>query len=1336
MSGNDPTVSDQSNIVAPSLPTARSFSRKFRSTRIDTKNRLTSTGSFSTAATSNPFGDSAQFLEVAYLDQINHVPPPVISVQSFLPSSANVASEGLTIECWFLAESSGILVAQPMGVEGETSGAVGLAPLIYIDSDGRLCGGLFDATPLTLLSPPQNLIATQGAYGLVAVGPLNALATPLSVVDGEWHHAALVVQPGVNGSQTLFLDGRLAATATSASGSFGFSFVTNTGTEWDQKTNAQTQFGGSITPQPQTLPSPNFLPYTQGFTGCLNELRCWSGPRTATQIQQFMAQPLGPDLSTYQQQGLFGYAGSSELQTAAELTPGAYLSMVADAPPFDTFTDVNNRIPGYQNFGVFNAIPFTTVALEVTFQPFQANSTKINLWRADNLQVSFPGQNSDGDNLTGTFAMRLTGAATGQIQVVYEIAPNSVYTIIAPLTDCYRLDFTYFTPFAPTTIDNLQFMLIPGPSNTLMQLLLDIQPGQTAYTDPNYPIAETLVTDPRNPQDSVTLYPYWPLFTDQTVFPIAADANYTADDLLAAYLNFNAAARKGSLASGATFSDFFSLSANDATISEVGDLNSLLNFAYNLVTGNEPPAVPPSAPFDSANDQIYAFINNANSLRQTLSTFLNSYQGWAQTTINDLALANIPSGVANQIYNGQEQVEATLKGPSSGEFILNLLISSALWGLGGVLASLVLGPEAAVAAVIAVGFIGGAGANALSEIIGAFLSSSSVRAKLTSVSYSTLEEVANAVQSDMASAYKTILDYLLDPAYAQTLYSNYGLLQALSFINAQPLYDDKTAIAPGQEDPLTIGTAYASWEALIPSVFTWTAKQIGGEDDLTTLPNVFMMGKMEHFLFLPLEPIPTQISIYDVLENNLDVLYQMFVDVQDWQTAKKSPPKDGQFFTICPIFFGSSDQPAWMTAVWVIIWSLKDQKNNSISPDTAAQLFGFGETGTTLLPVDQNNPIAPAGYGWYWHMANAAVTTPFDAFMNWGEGVPSYSPQILVSQWQQQYAAFFGSGNVAFSAAAASDIPVAAVVTLVPGVLVFGEQTVGSTNTISAVLANNQKDKLTKIAVQSNSVGVFTVAAVPTELMAGDTATIDISFSPVSAGYVSDEITVSAKGEYGPISLTLQVSGTGFEPPPTVNPGNIILQGDPSVWNEVQFYLFDNYADALANWSTGENSVGVAQLIGQGAQCTGLPSAWLAGSGIGSEPQFFMIIYFCNDIVLQFVADGNQAGAVVQGSSLPPNEGGGGSITWQGSPAWNEGVTYYVFSSLEDALKNWTTGENSIASGQLPAGGGTDTGVPSGWLAVSGDNQGTVQPYVILQYFDDVSLVLCPYNAQAVVYGS
>ena len=1090
-----------------------------------------------TGAFPNPFGNSVQFSQVAYEDQISQMPPPTVMVENRFPSVSEVAGNGITIELWFKAESSGSLVNLPMGTDPANPTAI--APLIYIDSNGMLRAGLFDSTQITLLTPPQNLIASQNADGLVTVGPVNILASPLSVVDGQWHHAALVVMTAAQSStaqatQNLYLDGRLAATCT-GNGNFGLSFVASDGTTWTGNTDtANIPLGGPISPMPASPPpSYNYLPYAQGFCGCLNEFRIWNGPRIIPSIQSLMDQPVSSNLGLYESEGLVGYVGSAQLAQAVQ--PTAYLALTADAPPFDPFAGID-RIQGYQNFGIYTAIPFTTAnAPLINFQPNQTYSTKITLCQADQLQVSFPGTDSNDDGLKGTFSMMVTGASGGHLSNLSQLKANTTYTFNAPAQDCYRLDFTYSQT---ASINRLQFMLVPGPLNTLMQLLLDVVPLQTAYTDPDYPIAPTPnVPDPRYPPGSgktVTLPAYWPPFTDETVFPIDP-TQWDADDLLRAYLNFNQAAQ----AQQSTFSEFFNLSTNSAPISDVSEISALLDKAYFAIVGTWPsPPIPGQAPATSI-DQVYAFIYNVNAMRTTLFQFLTAYQGWAQNIINaeNLNLNATPGAIANNIYNAQNNIDATLKGPSTGDFIANLLLGSAIIGLGAVcplaVPALLAGAAAATitATTVAVTAIGGAGANMLSELLGSFLGSSS--ANLKPIPYNTLEDVANNVSLAISSAYTTLLGNVITPTYLQTLYSNYGLLLALGGVNPQPLAEANQATLLDPNNSLVTGTTMASWKALIPSVFTWSPVLLTGKN-LSSNTMVFMVtqGSADN---PPYQSKPSELGIQTVLQNDpWKAFYWMLSNVQNWQTGADSAPWDGQFFTICPIYFmwssgASGDQET--TADWVISWSLIDADNNDISPKLLPELFGVGSSNTPLALADQNNPFAAAGYGWYCDIATpaGAVTTPFDAYMNWGEGVPSYSTQILAAQTfaGTLFDATYKGFDVQFAAAAASDTPPPALVTLKPDVLNFGSSPVGQEASIQVVLTNNQQNSL-QFTSSSSDINFATSKTLP-ELPSGASANFSVAFIPQTAGELSGTITFTAQGQYGPVTLTLKCTGTGVE---------------------------------------------------------------------------------------------------------------------------------------------------------------------------------------------------------------
>src|SRR5678816_3482527 len=96
----------------------QTFSRKLRDFQRNgakpAKAASSVTADLSSTTTPNPFGSSAQFTEVGYLDQLNQLVPPMVIVAQFFPTVAEIAANGITIEAWFKAESSGALVSVPM----------------------------------------------------------------------------------------------------------------------------------------------------------------------------------------------------------------------------------------------------------------------------------------------------------------------------------------------------------------------------------------------------------------------------------------------------------------------------------------------------------------------------------------------------------------------------------------------------------------------------------------------------------------------------------------------------------------------------------------------------------------------------------------------------------------------------------------------------------------------------------------------------------------------------------------------------------------------------------------------------------------------------------------------------------------------------------------------------------------------------------------------------------------------------------------------------------------------------------------------------------------------
>jgi hypothetical protein len=378
----------------------------------------------------NPFVNCLKLSPVGYADQ-GTLLPPILVCDILLPDASN----GLTIELWFSASFSGILVGQPMLGPG---GATLICPVLWIDSQGRLAGGLFDGTVLNLVSPTQTLVASLDSSKAMFIGPPNSLHSPMTVMDSDWHHAALVVAtPGGDSQplarQSLYLDGRLVDTRALSSGSFTPSFQTDSG---NFTAGTSGQLGGTIIPVAAGAQIGQ-LNYTPGFAGSIDELRTWKLARTSAQLQQAMSTSLG----TQQPLGLYFYQNFDSLPSSLP----KYLQSAASTVPWDPWTQANlPLLAGCQNYGIYAVTPFSNPGVALTFTAGQPQSLKIGLRIGDGIQIIFPPNDQGGDNLEGKFSVVATEGTGGNAQSSQNpIDPGDTVGWLAPRAAVYRIDLEY-----------------------------------------------------------------------------------------------------------------------------------------------------------------------------------------------------------------------------------------------------------------------------------------------------------------------------------------------------------------------------------------------------------------------------------------------------------------------------------------------------------------------------------------------------------------------------------------------------------------------------------------------------------------------------------------------------------------------------------------------------------------------------------------------------------------------------------------------------------------------------------------------------------------------------
>ncbi|MER5965389.1 LamG-like jellyroll fold domain-containing protein [Streptomyces sp. NPDC002057] len=153
--------------------------------------------------------------------------------------TANVA-----VELWFRTTKPGVLIGDQMNpLAGATATSGSWTPVLYVGADGKL----------------------HGQYPSPGVTPSNA--SPDTVTDNQWHHAAITADAG---TQTLFLDGAPVATKTNA--------------PVNHQSNTRTFIGAGFA---RTWPSaPADVSY---FTGQIDEAAVYQHSLTADQVADHYA---------------------------------------------------------------------------------------------------------------------------------------------------------------------------------------------------------------------------------------------------------------------------------------------------------------------------------------------------------------------------------------------------------------------------------------------------------------------------------------------------------------------------------------------------------------------------------------------------------------------------------------------------------------------------------------------------------------------------------------------------------------------------------------------------------------------------------------------------------------------------------------------------------------------------------------------------------------------------------------------------------------------------------------------------------------------------------------
>ncbi len=204
---------------------------------------------------------------------------------------------------------------------------------------------------------------------VTTIGGASTVAYATNVCDGQWHHLALNVLKGSNGSASLYIDGM-------ARRQFGASSMPSLGAAGHIVLGARQQMNGED------------VVYDQYMTGSIDELRVWNGRRTAEVIKSTMYQRVVNDaegLEAYypmEVRTLDGngqiYTAGTELELKANNMSGLSLTSNKDLN-FTTEAPSLSSAPSLENVQFDFVASERQITINLGEEPYKIENCNVNL---------------------------------------------------------------------------------------------------------------------------------------------------------------------------------------------------------------------------------------------------------------------------------------------------------------------------------------------------------------------------------------------------------------------------------------------------------------------------------------------------------------------------------------------------------------------------------------------------------------------------------------------------------------------------------------------------------------------------------------------------------------------------------------------------------------------------------------------------------------------------------------------------------------------------------------------------------------------------------------------
>jgi hypothetical protein len=429
--------------------------------------------------------------------------------------------------------------------------------------------------------------------------------------------------------------------------------------------------------------------------------------------------------------------------------------------------------------------------------------------------------------------------------------------------------------------------------------------------------------------------------------------------------------------------------------------------------------------------KVHGILLTANQDRQNIDTFLQNLNAWSgayQQIVGDE-----PTQIADTMTDQLAKVPEVPKPVQQYAWLKTLIgsiVTIASQLAGAFFPGFTVGHAGYKVAGLITSILGNAIANPLDAWLDGDFGNKPTKPDETNTTSPDIKEIARQMETFSKDKFGDTFQLLSSPGFEATLFSNYGLLQAMEHVR----FSTSVGGQPIPTQQLLNDYDTTVWKQLLPKMFKWKLVPYTDNGPDTTLRNftffipsaesansdTSLAGECCEYTYTVLEQAQVTKEAREELLNLQSGKSFVFpgydlTQASDFGPGPISVPQKlkgnaASFYTIAAStfmtgtlyrYFGPiswvdsyfNGSHGFVRGATIQEWSLETYDGKErMGPAAAAALFGTG----SLVLASPDPVYAPSDGRFYTYNLNVqsgGLTTRLDVFLNWGKGVDGFSPR-------------------------------------------------------------------------------------------------------------------------------------------------------------------------------------------------------------------------------------------------------------------------------------------------------------------------------------------------------